>query len=63
MLEDFLLPLSAAGGFALTGALFAFVYFRGLALLQFYQQEEYNTERFLVWIIRRRAFDKTATNG
>lgn len=59
--SQYLLPLSAAGGFALTAALFAFVYYRGMALLQFYQQEEYNTERFLVWIIKRRAFDKKAT--
>lgn len=61
MSKEILLPLSAAGGFALTAALFAFVYYRGLALLQFYQQEEYNTERFLVWLIQRRAFDKKAT--
>ena len=61
MTRDILLPLAAAGGFALTASVFAFVYYRGLALLQFYQQEEYNTERFLVWIVRRHAFDKKAT--
>jgi UDP-N-acetylmuramoyl-tripeptide--D-alanyl-D-alanine ligase len=61
MTRDVVYLLAGAGGFALAAAVFAFVYYRGLALLQFYQQEEYNTDRFLAWLVRRRAFDKRAT--
>jgi len=61
MSRDLVFSLALSGGLALTAAVFTFVYYRGLALLQFYQQEEYNTERFLVWIVRRHAFDKKAT--
>ncbi|HXV74043.1 MAG TPA: UDP-N-acetylmuramoyl-tripeptide--D-alanyl-D-alanine ligase [Sphingomonadales bacterium] len=61
MSRDLLFSLAVAGGFALAAAVFAFVYARGLALLQFYQQEEYDTGRFFAWLFRRRAFDKKAT--
>jgi len=46
-----------AFGFAFTVALVIFVYYRGVALLQFFQQEEYDNDRFLKWWWRKRAFD------
>ena len=48
-------------GFFLFATLLVFVYFRGISLLQFFQQEEYDNDRFLIWLVRRRAFDKKAT--
>ncbi len=48
-------------GFFLFAAILSFVYYRGLSLLRFFQQEEYDNDRFLRWLFRRRAFDKKAT--
>ena len=44
-------------GFFLFASLLTFVYYRGLSLLQFFQQEEYDNDRFLLWLFRSRAFD------
>ena len=55
------LATAAIFGFLFTVALVVFVYYRGIALLQYFQQEEYNNDRFLKWIFRKRAFDKKAT--
>lgn len=59
--NEYLLPLSFAGGFAFFAAFLAFVYFRGQALIHFYQEQEYNAEAFFIWIIKKRAFDKRAS--
>jgi len=48
-------------GFLLFISIWTFVYFRGMSLLQFYQQEEYDSDRFIRWLFRRRVFDKKAT--
>jgi len=48
-------------GFMLFASLWAFVYYRGMSLLQFFQQEEYDNDRFIRWLFQRRAFDKKAT--
>lgn len=48
-------------GFFLFAAILSFVYYRGTALLHFLQQEEYDNDRFLRWLFRRRVFDKKAT--
>lgn len=50
-----------SGGLLLVAGTLVFAYTRGRALLQFYQQEEYDTRRFMAWIVRRRACDKRAT--
>ena len=48
-------------GFFLFAAILSFVYYRGTALLHFLQQEEYDNDRFLRWLFRRRGFDTKAT--
>ena len=55
------LAYAFAFGFAFTVALVIFVYYRAVALLQFFQQEEYDNDRFIKWVFRKRAFDKKAT--
>lgn len=60
-MDSTVLFLSGLAGFLFFTALLAFVYFRGTALLQFYQQEEYDTDRFLKWVWARKGFDKKAT--
>lgn len=47
--------------FLLLVAFFAFFYFRQKALLQFFQQEEYEIGRFLAWVWDKKAFDKRAS--
>jgi UDP-N-acetylmuramoyl-tripeptide--D-alanyl-D-alanine ligase len=42
-------------------SLLLFIYGRSKALLQYFQQEEYDGGRFLRWIAATRAFDKRAT--
>lgn len=60
-MDNTVLILSGLAGFVFFVALLAFVYFRGTALLQFYQQEEYDTDRFLKWVWARKGIDKKAT--
>jgi len=60
-MDNTVLLLSGLAGFIFFTALLTFVYFRGIALLQFYQQEEYDTDRFLKWVWVRRGFDKRAS--
>lgn len=60
-MDNTVLILSGLAGFLFFTSLLAFVYFRGTALLQFYQQEEYDTDRFLKWVWARKGFDKKAT--
>lgn len=60
-MDNTILFLSGLAGFVFFTALLAFVYFRGIALLQFYQQEEYDTDRFLKWVWARKGIDKRAT--
>ncbi|MGF1607459.1 MAG: Mur ligase family protein [Rhodothalassiaceae bacterium] len=45
-------------GLALIGLIIAFGGARGLTYLMFFQQEEYDTGRFLPWWWRQRAFDR-----
>lgn len=47
-------------GLPLIGFIF-FVYKRLLSYLHFFQQEEYNPKRFLVWYVKKLAFDKRAS--
>lgn len=60
-MDGLILILSGVVGLFFIAGLLGFVYFRGTALLQFYQQEEYDTDRFLKWVVKKRAFDKKAT--
>lgn len=60
-MDGLIFLLSSIGGFLFFAGVFTFAFFRGLALLQFYQQEEYDSDRFLRWVWQRRAFDKRAT--
>lgn len=57
---SFTLGVLSVGLILAVGALI-FAYTRGRVLLQFYQQEEYDTRRFTAWLVRRRACDKKAT--
>ena len=47
----------------LLGGLFIlwFAYERGLALLMFFQQEEYDGPRFITWLKQKQGFDKTTS--
>lgn len=56
-----ILVLAGLAGLVFMIALLAFVYYRGMALLQYYQQDEYDSDRFLKWLLKKRAFDKKAT--
>ncbi len=56
-----IIVFAGISGFLFMAALLAFVYFRGLSLMQYLQQEEYDNERFLKWLFRARAFDKKAS--
>lgn len=60
-MEKVIVLLSGLAGFLFFISLLGFVYFRGTALLQFYQQEEYDTDRFLKWVWKRKGVDKKAT--
>ena len=42
-------------------SLLIFMFGRTKALLQYFQQDEYDNKRFLRWIIHARAFDKRTT--
>lgn len=53
--------LSALGGFLITAALFAFAWYRGLAIAAVYAEKGYDPEKFLKWVIKSRNFDKKAT--
>jgi len=59
--NEYLLPLAAAVGFVFFSAFLAFVWLRGQALVHYFEEQEFNTEAFFVWVIRKRAFDKRAT--
>ncbi len=60
-MNSFVIFLSSVAGFLFFAALLGFVFFRGTALLQFYQQEEYDTDRFLRWVLQHKAFDTKAS--
>ncbi len=56
-----LMILSLVAGFVVTLALFAFVYFRGLLLLNAFRKKDYDAGVFLKWIYNNRHFEKRAT--
>ena len=58
---EYLLPLSWAVGFAFAVAFFGFVWLRGQALAHYFEEQDFNTEAFFIWVIRKRAFDKRAS--
>lgn len=61
MENDGLLLLSGFAGLVVTLALFAFVYFRGLALIGVFQKNNYDTGAFLKQVLKDRLFEKHAT--
>ncbi len=61
MENEGLLMLALIAGFIITLALFAFVYFRGLALVAAFRDMGYDSKSLLKWTIKGRHFEKHAT--
>ncbi len=61
VIENLALGLTLLGSFLLVASLGYFFHMRGKAMLLFFQQEEYDTQRITGWWWRNRAFDRTTS--